>query len=189
MHRTLSDCLLDIAQNAIEAHATVIRLDLERESNRLRVVVSDNGSGMSKDKLESIMNPFSSSGTKHPERKVSLGIPFLAQMVRDAGGTFDIKSEEGVGTSIEFEIDTGNVDAPPIGDLPGSYVCMCGFDGDYECVLTRKAPGAWYSVARSDLRDALGELNTVGALKPARDFVREHEEEFLRHTRSGSKER
>ncbi len=189
MHRTLSDCLLDIAQNAIEAHATVLRLDLESDSTMLRAVISDNGEGMSKEKLATIMNPFSSSGTKHPERKVSLGIPFLAQMVRDTGGTFDIKSEEGVGTSVEFEIDTGNIDAPPIGDLPGAYICMCGFDGDYECVLTRKSPKASYSVARSDLREALGDLNTVGALKPARDYVREHEEEFLKHTGSGSKER
>ncbi|NLC82893.1 MAG: ATP-binding protein, partial [Lentisphaerae bacterium] len=46
MHATLCDYLADIAQNAIEAGASVIGMDVTENDGQVMVKVTDNGKGM-----------------------------------------------------------------------------------------------------------------------------------------------
>ena len=65
------------------------------------------------------------------------------------------------------------LDTPPMGDLPGLFLCAMCFDGDYEMVASHRAParGVEYEVRRSELLDAVGDLSDAGALVLARDFL------------------
>ena len=96
MHYTLSDMILDLVQNSIEAKAPRITLDLIRSGNILTVRLADNGCGMTEGELKKASDPFYTDGIKHSGRKIGLGIPFLIQTVEQADGSFEIQSEKDI---------------------------------------------------------------------------------------------
>ncbi|MDD8053696.1 MAG: ATP-binding protein, partial [Thermotogota bacterium] len=71
--RTLADHVLDIAQNAINAGATRIRLRVEETSEIFRFHVIDNGKGMDPPTLERIFDPFYTTRDKKI-RRFGLGL-------------------------------------------------------------------------------------------------------------------
>lgn len=101
------------------------------------VTVRDTGRGMSEDERRRAMDPFETDGIKHPERHVGLGLPFLAHIVEATGGKLTVESRVGEGTTVAFEVDVANIDAPPVGDVPGTFLQMFCFEGDYEVVVRR----------------------------------------------------
>ena len=179
MHHAITDFTLDIAQNSIEAGASVVTVDFIEREGMLTVCVGDNGRGMSGEILARVQDPFYTDGEKHSARSVGLGIPFLDQAAKAAGGTFEIKSEEGLGTSVMFSFDLSNIDCPPLGDIPGTIVSMMLFEGEYECVVTRSSGKGNYRVTRSELIDALGGIHDAGSLKLAKEYISSLDEELL----------
>lgn len=184
MHYSLSDMILDLVQNSIEADAQRIHLDLFREANELTVRLSDNGCGMTEGQLERSKDPFHSDGIKHQHRKVGLGIPFLIQTVEQADGSFEIHSEKDKGTSLNIRFNLGNIDTPPEGDLSGLFLQALCFEGDYELIINRKITSeegrvTEYSLQRSELQEILGNFNESGAMILLRDYLKSQEEELL----------
>ena len=179
MHHTITDFTLDIAQNSIEAGASVITVDIVERGDMLTICVGDNGKGMSSEILAKVQDPFYTDGQKHSARSVGLGIPFLDQAAKAAGGEFEIKSEEGFGTSVLFSFNVSNLDCPPLGDLPGTILSMMIFEGEYECMVTRSNGRGSYRVSRSELIDALGGIHDAGSLKLAREYISSLDEELL----------
>jgi len=81
-------------------------------------IVSDTGVGISPDHLPYIFDRFyrvpSRSRQKpdsSPERGLGLGLSFVAWIVRAHGGTIDVTSEPGVGTTFNLRLPIGNPDA------------------------------------------------------------------------------
>ena len=179
MHHTITDFTLDIAQNSIEAGASVITVDIVEKGDMLTICVGDNGKGMSGEILARVQDPFYTDGVKHSARSVGLGIPFLDQAAKAAGGEFEIKSEEGFGTSVLFSFNVSNLDCPPLGDLPGTILSMMIFEGEYECMVTRSNGKGSYRVSRSELTEALGGIHDAGSLKLAREYISSLDEELL----------
>ena len=68
-------------------------------NNRLRITFSDTGRGMSPEQVEHLFEPFSSTtgGT-------GLGLSIVYQIIRDHGGTINVRSREGQGTTITIEL-------------------------------------------------------------------------------------
>jgi len=66
---------------------------------RLRITFTDTGEGMSPDQVEHLFEPFSSrtGGT-------GLGLSIVYQIIRDHGGTINVRSREGHGTTITIEL-------------------------------------------------------------------------------------
>ncbi len=121
------------------------------------VTVRDTGHGMSEDQRRRAMDPFQTDGIKHPERHVGLGLPFLAHIVEATGGKLTVDSRVGEGTTVAFEVDVSNIDAPPVGDVPGTFLQMFCFEGDYEVVVRRSRRIAPERVGSPRaLRDAAG---------------------------------
>ncbi len=79
--------ILDIAQNSISAGASLIAITVENRSDaqRLRVVIEDDGRGMSAEALARVEDPFY---TTRNTRSVGLGIPFFKQEAECTGGSF-----------------------------------------------------------------------------------------------------
>ena len=120
--RDISLHILDIAENSIRAGASLIsisiRMDLCRDT--LSVEIDDNGCGMSREMLERVKSPFTTSRTT---RKVGLGIPLFAAGCENTGGNLDIWSQPGIGTKLTAVYRNSHIDRPPLGNL-AETVCM-----------------------------------------------------------------
>ena len=98
----LRQVLWNLARNALQAMPSggTLRTTVQRQSaNRLRIAFSDTGRGMSPEQVEHLFEPFSSTtgGT-------GLGLSIVYQIIRDHGGTINVRSREGQGTTITIEL-------------------------------------------------------------------------------------
>ena len=178
MHDKIDAFLLDATQNAIEAGASVVSVDVFENNNMLECSIGDNGRGMSEETLKSALNPFYSNGKKHPNRRVGLGLPLLKQAAEAAGGIFDIDSKEGEGTSLFFSFDTNNPDCPPFGDLVSCVLSLMLFDRPYDLIFSHRNKLQSYSIVKGELENVLGNLEEVTSIQLARQFIESQEREF-----------
>jgi len=181
MHFTLGDLVMDIAQNAAESGATVVQVTIEETDRDFFFEVRDNGKGMTETELERAKDPFQSDGKKHPQRRVGLGIPFLIQTAEQSGGTWNIESTKGVGTTVKARFDLLNLDTPPIGDIPGLFRTILLFPGPEETIIQRSISGDRgdfsYGLRKSELVSVLGELESAQSLILLDRYVRSMEED------------
>ncbi|MDR2964769.1 MAG: ATP-binding protein [Treponema sp.] len=176
MHFTLADLVTDITQNAVEADAELVELEVSENDKEFRFLVKDNGKGMTEEELKRAIDPFVTDGIKHPNRKVGLGLPFLIQTAGQSGGGWDIKSEKGKGTTVAAWFDSGNVDIPPVGDIPGMFRSILMFNGKAEIIIRRKKTEDEYEIIKSELVDAIGNLEDASSLVMLGDYLRGLEE-------------
>ncbi len=179
MHASVCDFVSDLAQNAIEAGAKGIIVELREEGGRIEASVADDGKGMDEATLKQCTDPFQTDGVKHARRKVGLGLPFVQQAAEQAGGSFDIQSEEGMGTSVFFAFDAANVDTPPRGDVPGTVAGLMNYPGGHELVFVRSAGGRSYRISREEVRAALGGVETAEDLGVLEEYTASLEEELM----------
>jgi len=172
MHYTLCDLFSDLTQNAVEAGADHITVELNGTDRSISLTIRDNGKGMSPDQLAQATDPFWTDGIKHPGRKVGLGLPFLIQTAESTGGSWNIESKHTgeTGTTVTCSFDLTNIDTPPVGDVTGFFRQILTFDGNYEMkiAVTAEHGGNRFSeeVLRSDLLEALG-LDEAGSFTDA----------------------
>jgi len=180
MHRTLSDYIVDLTQNSVEAGSGAVIVDLiEGGGRHIKVYIADNGPGMDAETLKRVRDPFFTGGGKHEKRKVGLGISFLAQFIAQCGGNWDIASEVGVGTSVFFEYDGGNPDAPPVGNLASAVACCLSLPGEFEMKFTRSLGDESYTITRSEVVEVLGDINDAETLIALREYIRMSEQELI----------
>lgn len=175
MHFSLSDYLVDIVENSLQAGSAQTDLFLRQRGAELRASVQDRGHGMDEEELGRALDPFYTAGEKHPHRKVGLGLPFLKQLVDDTGGSLEVSSEPGKGTELRLALNMEHVDVPPLGDLPAAFVDMLCYDADYELVIRRELEQDGYTLRRSELQEALGELETAASLRLLHRYIEEQE--------------
>jgi two-component system sensor histidine kinase PilS (NtrC family) len=98
----LQQVFWNLARNALQAMPSggTLRARLQTNTNnRLRIAFSDTGRGMSAEQVEHLFEPFSSTtgGT-------GLGLSIVYQIIRDHGGTINVRSREGEGTTITIDL-------------------------------------------------------------------------------------
>ena len=91
-----------------------ISVEADFSSDRLTVVIDDNGSGMTPEQVEQVTDPFF---TSRSTRKVGLGVPFFKFAAESTGGSFTITSEPGVGTTVTAVFVLSHIDRMPLGDI------------------------------------------------------------------------
>lgn len=121
--------------------------------------------------VQRALDPFFSDGIKHPGRRVGLGLPFLSQLAEQTGGDFTIESAAGVGTTVQLSIPASHPDAPPLGGLVTAIRQALCFGGDYEMIVHRRRGDDEYTLRRSELVDALGEIESVGSQMLLNEFI------------------
>lgn len=119
----LSLHVLDIAQNSIKADASLIEIIVVEDiaDNVLSITIKDNGCGMTAEFLNDVTNPFRTSRTT---RRVGLGISMFKSAAEITGGSFDIQSEVGVGTTVTANFVYDSIDRQPLGDMVSTIITL-----------------------------------------------------------------
>ena len=120
MMEDISCHIMDIVMNSVTAGARHISVEIVKdpETAVLSLAIKDDGRGMDEDMVEKVQDPFFSTKTG---RKVGLGIPLLKGTAETTGGSFELKSAKGVGTSITATFDSRHYDLPPLGNLKDTF--------------------------------------------------------------------
>lgn len=153
--KELSLHLLDVAKNSVTAGASQIDLTLtEGESGWLTISIADNGRGMSPDLLARVTDPFTTSRTT---RKVGMGLPLYRMTAEQTGGSLDIRSTEGVGTTVTARICRTHLDCPPLGDLAGTVALLIQGSPDIQWNYRHTTPAGEVSLSTAELKEILGD--------------------------------
>lgn len=167
--------LLDIAQNSISAHASLLEITLAETAETIIFTIADNGTGMSPELLARVTDPFTTTRTT---RKMGLGIPLLRMAVEQTGGSLTIESTEGVGTTVTALFCPTHIDCPPVGDLPGTITLLLQGAPQLELHYTHIIDGARFQLTTEELRAQLGpeiSLAEPEVILWIRDYLQEQE--------------
>ncbi len=178
MHATICDLITDLVQNSIEAGATEINLEVKETKENLNIAIADNGKGMNAETLEKAKDPFYTDGQKHRHRKVGLGLPFLFQTAEATGGTAEIKSQEGEGTTVVFRLDPTHVDLPMFGNFATTATTLMSYGSEGNVTIERTVNEKRYDVSKQELQEVLGNLNELENLTLMKQFIEENEKEL-----------
>jgi signal transduction histidine kinase/response regulator RpfG family c-di-GMP phosphodiesterase len=104
----LKQVLLNLLSNAIKFNSSngLVALTCgDAPNNRLRIEVTDTGSGIDEEGLEKIFTPFERLGAdRNAVGGTGLGLALSKRMVEAMGGTIGVKSAVGVGSRFHFEL-------------------------------------------------------------------------------------
>ncbi|MBN2320103.1 MAG: sensor histidine kinase [Acidobacteria bacterium] len=119
----LSLHLLDLLENSIAAGSSIVAIELrvDPDADRLRLVVDDDGSGLTAQPDEAL-NPFY---TTKSHKHVGLGLSLLQAAAEQSGGSMSIgSSPELGGARVDVSMRLSHIDRPPIGNLAATVSTM-----------------------------------------------------------------
>lgn len=176
--KELSLHLLDVAKNSVTAGAAHVSITLDEDSDGwLTLTIADDGRGMAPEFLAQVTDPFTTTRTT---RKVGLGLPLLRLTAEQTGGSLDIQSTLGVGTTLTARFQRQHLDCPPLGDLPGAVALLIQGSPDIELTYRHTTPKGEAALTTAELRDILGD--DVSLAEPEifawiQDYLTEQENE------------
>ena len=147
--------ILDVTQNSVTAGATLIEITIEGNSasDRLTVRIKDNGCGMTEEQVRQVTDPFF---TSRKTRKVGLGIPFFKMAAEMTGGSCQMESQVGVGTTTTAIFGLTSIDRMPLGNMADTMSVLVGPNPDIDFVLTMELDGRGFVMDTRSFRDILG---------------------------------
>lgn len=155
--RELSLHILDIVQNSLAANSSFITIIVDEQifSDRLTIIVEDNGKGMSAETLQKALDPFFTTRTT---RKIGLGIPLLKANAEACGGGFELISTLGQGTKLTAWFKHSHIDRVPLGNMVQTIIAI--IQGIQSCDLRfiQKRNGDSFFLDTRDLRAQLDEV-------------------------------
>ena len=121
--RELSLHILDVLENALEAGASEVKLEIceDLHTDRLEIAVRDNGRGMDAETARRALDPFFTTRTT---RHVGLGLPLFAAAARRCEGDLSLESTPGRGTAVTASFRHSHLDRAPLGDVTGTLLAF-----------------------------------------------------------------
>ncbi len=102
LSRIITNLVTNAQQAKSEERDSIINVDVEQTQKRVTIVVEDNGTGISPDKLEKIFEPnFTSKNSG-----MGLGLTMVRKMIEDYQGGISVKSTLGKGTKFTITLPT-----------------------------------------------------------------------------------
>lgn len=127
--------VLDVAENSTRAGASLVEITVNADISKdlLTIIIKDNGCGMTKEQVKNVTDPFFTTRTT---RKVGLGIPFFKYAAESTGGTFQIESEPGKGTTVTAVFTLSHIDRMPLGDITSTIHTLIVYHPDVDFLYT-----------------------------------------------------
>lgn len=170
--------ILDIAQNAVEAGARSIEIEIveDPEADLLVVEVRDDGRGMDPETLRHVTDPFFTTRTT---RKVGLGLSLLQAAAEAAGGGLEVLSEVGKGTRVRATFAYSHVDRAPLGDIETTLMVLVAGNPGVEFSFRHVRGRREFEFFSRDLKAALDgiPLSSPEGLALLREVIRRGEAE------------
>lgn len=153
--RDISLHILDIAQNSINANASLIEISVIETDYVIEVVIRDNGKGMTEEELAKAIDPFY---TTRKTRKVGLGLSLLKHNVELTSGKFTIESQLNKGTIVKATFNRTSIDCLPLGDLLETFITLIILHPDVDFIFTHKTSIKDYHLYTRELKAILNEI-------------------------------
>ncbi len=175
--KELSLNILDIAQNSVKAGANNIGIEITEDSEKLVVVIIDDGCGMTHEQVERLKDPFFTTRTT---RKVGLGIPFYTLAAEQTGGSVTIESRSETeypddhGTKVTAVFFKTSIDFTPLGDVVSTLLTLIHGADSLDYTFLHKIDGAEVFLSTAEMRSVLGEgvpLSAPEVLEWAREYL------------------
>ncbi|PLB85403.1 ATP-binding protein [Dysgonamonadaceae bacterium] len=181
----LSMHLMDIVQNSIRAKAKTIDIMFEEKTKEqiLTFVVHDDGMGMNKEMLKKMDDPFF---TTRITRKVGLGVPLLKMTCEQTGGSFEVKSEPKMGTTVKAVYRTDHPDCLPLGDIAGTLALLLKANPEIRFRVLYRLDDDEFRFDSDELKQLGIDLNTAEIFFALKEFFTANFEELFRKRSSGS---
>jgi anti-sigma regulatory factor (Ser/Thr protein kinase) len=157
MMEDISSHIMDIAMNSVTAGAKHVGIAIEKDPRTamLRLVIADDGVGMDPETVRKVQDPFFSTKTG---RKVGLGIPLLKGTAETTGGSFELSSAKGAGTTIRATFDCRHPDLPPLGGIRDTFLVLVVSHPDVDFDLHYSVDGRSFGLDTRELKRELGDV-------------------------------
>ncbi len=119
----------------------------------MTVVISDNGCGMTAEQTANVTDPFFTTRTT---RKVGLGVPLFKMEAEMTGGSLEVQSEKGIGTTVTARFVTSHVDMIPLGDINATVLLLVVCNQDRNFIFRRRIDSREFTLDTRELRRELG---------------------------------
>ena len=95
-----------------------------------------------------------------------------------AGGSFEIKSELGKGTSVRADFVVSNIDRMPLGNMSQTMESLIVYNTDIDFIYTYSVNGEAFTLSTAEMREILGDvpLDNPEVVAYIRDFLKENTE-------------
>ena len=175
----LSLHILDIAENSIRAGAKLIQITVTEDSvsDRLTIQFKDDGAGMTEDILEKVLDPFY---TTKKVRRFGLGLPMLSEAARAAGGSFDIQSKKGIGTTVTADFKRSHIDRQPFGNIADTLITLIAGNPEIDFLYRHLVNGRIFEFETAVIKKEIDDvpINHVDVMSFVRQLIEEGLEEI-----------
>jgi histidinol phosphatase-like PHP family hydrolase len=170
----LSLHILDIAQNSLEAGASLIEIEIleDLREDLLTLLIRDNGRGMDPKTLAKATDPFFTTRTT---RRVGMGLPLLAAATKATGGTLGIDTKPGLGTTIRATFQHRHLDRAPLGDIETTLMVLLAGQPDKDICFRHSVEDRVFEMDSRDFRAAEIDVTSPVGLAILREAIRRGE--------------
>ena len=149
--------ILDIAENSIRAGATLVEIIIneDEKENLLSIEINDDGSGMSKEEIKKVFDPFYTTKTV---RRIGLGIPLLSEAAQRAGGNLHLDSIKGEGTKLTATFQLDHLDRQPMGNILSTIRNLIAGNSSVDFIYKHRHNDRRFSLDTREIRKEIGDL-------------------------------
>ena len=147
--------IYDIVQNSIRANASSVWITILENTvkNEFKILIKDDGSGMSNEIALKVRNPFYTTRTT---RDVGLGISLFEMAADQCNGFLSLDSEVGVGTTLTIVFEHDHINRSPLGDMAETIYLLSL--GDVNIIYNHTINGKNFNYSKSDVLEVLGNV-------------------------------
>lgn len=167
--KELSHFLLDIAENSIDAGASLIEITIDESLEKTVMTVCDNGCGMNENELKkSVAYGYSTKGANRGR-----GLAELKGAAEKSGGGFEVKSEKARGTEVKAEFYKKK--SLPIGDINSTVKLLILCHPKVDVLFRRKFLEKELCLDTRQIKSAIGDvpIENLKVLRWIQDYLNE----------------
>lgn len=178
--KELSLHILDLVENSINAKAKLITIKVIEniKEDYLKIIIEDDGTGIDKELLKTVDNPFS---TTRKTRNVGLGLSLIKEAALRTDGNFQINSEIGKGTKVVVTFKYSHIDRAPLGDMGSTISTLLNRDDNIDYLYIHQLNHKQFVFDTREVKDILGEvkINTPKITLWIKEYINEKIGELL----------